>query len=315
MRKFSLVLLAICIQANDIRITEVMSNPQGSEYENEFIEIYNLADHVMYINGWILSDGNAVDTLVHWMGPPEIQPSGYGLILDPSYNYDTGPYHNLIPDSISIFTISTDLSFGSGGLANSGESAIIYSPDTSSVSQMSWTSSSQNGYSWERDDLEVPDSLAGWQQSQIENGTPGYRNSIMLPQPNLSVIMIEVLWATINEPVEVGVLLQNTGEHDIEAFAYSIYRDANQDGTQNMNEWAAMGDVTIQLGSGQTVSVPIILFELEPGVHHLEFSLTTDGDEVLSDDTLRVEILGEYPVNSVSVTEIMSSPGSEQGSD
>ena len=89
MHKTGLVLLAICIQASDIRISEVMSNPQGSEYENEFIEIFNATDGVMQINGWILSDGNGEDSISHLSGPIGIQPAHYALIMDPGYNYST----------------------------------------------------------------------------------------------------------------------------------------------------------------------------------------------------------------------------------
>ncbi|MCF6239247.1 MAG: lamin tail domain-containing protein, partial [Candidatus Marinimicrobia bacterium] len=313
MHKISLVLLAICMQASDIRISEVMSNPQGSEYENEFIEIYNPSDHVIYINGWILSDGNGIDTLTHLSGPLGILPINYGLILDPGYSFELGPYLDLIPDSTPIYTLATDASFGSGGLANSGESVIIYNPDTSEFSQMSWSSASDNGFSWERVSLDTPDSLAVWQQALVENGTPGFRNSVSRPQRNLSLNTIEVTRATAGESIEVRVTVHNSGEQSIPGFNLSVYRDENQNEIYDDGEWELSLDQSIPLESDQVFDLTVVLFIMEPGIHQIEMTVSAEGDENASDDTLRFEVLGAYPPDIVSITEIMSSPALEQG--
>ena len=211
MRRISLVLLAIALQASDIRISEVMANPQGSEYENEFIELYNTSSYVIHINGWVLSDGSGLDSLIYLSGPEGVRPYGYAVILDPSYNFDTGPYHDLMPDSTTLYTISTDATLGSGGLSNSGESVIIRSPDTSMVSQMSWSSATDNGYSWERVTMETPDSLAQWEQSLVVNGTPGYRNSRELPEFNLELVIIDIVPSEGRQAIDISLLIWNRG--------------------------------------------------------------------------------------------------------
>ena len=312
MHKTCLVLLAISLQANDIRISEVMSNPQGSEYENEYIELFNASDHVMQINGWVLSDGNGVDTLSHLSGPIEIQPSHYALIIDPGYDFTSGPYPEITNDSLSIYTISTDASFGSGGLSNAGESVLIRSPDSLISSEMSWSSSTSNGYSWERVSLNTPDSLSIWQQSLVMNGTPGYRNSVTPPLINLSLTDVEIENAAMAEAIEILVTIKNTGEYSIPDFSVSIYRDENQNDVKDEGEWETIVPSNIELNSQDVVDIPLSLFSLLPGVHQLEARVLVENDEVAKDDSLRFEVVGSYPRDIISITEVMYSPSSDQ---
>lgn len=312
MHKISLVLLAISLQANDIRISEVMSNPQGSEYENEFIEVYNQSDHVMHINGWLLSDGSGVDTLGHLLGPMELQAQGYAIILDPGYVFATGPYTPLIPDSIPVYTIS-DGSFGSGGLANTSETVMICSPDSSQVSQMSWSSASENGYSWERVSLDTPDSLAIWKQSLVENGSPGFCNSVKAPPYNLGIQRVMLSPVQLGEAVEITLTFKNTGENAIEGFSLLIFRDENQNDIQDAVEWELSVENPVRIESEDTLDVSVSLFELGSGIHQIEARVFAAGDENRSDDSIRCQVIGSYPMDVVNVSEIMSSPGLEQG--
>ncbi|NQT62632.1 MAG: lamin tail domain-containing protein [Candidatus Marinimicrobia bacterium] len=312
MHKTCLVLLAICLHANDIRISEVMSNPQGSEYENEFIEIFNATDHVMQINGWVLSDGNGVDTISHLSGPIWIQPSHYALIMDPGYDFLHGPYLDITNDSLPIYTISTDASFGSGGLSNGGESVIIRSPDSSRSSEMSWSSSTENGYSWERVSVTSADSLSSWLQSIDINGTPGYRNSVTPPLINLSLIGIEYESLLDSEPVEILLNIKNLGEYLVSEFDVSVYRDDNQNGEKDDDEWDLNVHFNSKLNSQEEHQIPLTLFPLVPGLHQLEARVLVENDEVAEDDSLRFEIIGSYPKDIISITEIMFSPSPDQ---
>lgn len=313
MYKKCLVLMAICLQASEIRISEVMSNPQGSEYENEYIEIYNTSQSVIQINGWVLSDGNGVDTISHWSGPVGVNAQEYAIILDPGYDFSAGIYNDLIPDSISVFTIGTDASFGSGGLSNSGETVTIYSPDTASLSSMSWSTASDNGYSWERISINADDSLAVWQQSVFENGTPGFQNSVTPPQNNIRIDSVEVNHIEIGEPIEITVSVTNTGENLVSEFALGIYVDENQNQEQDESEWELTLYYLTIIEPNQNINLPINLLNLESGVQFIEINSSMEGDEVEDDDTLRFQVVGAYSRNAISITEIMYSPVSEQG--
>ncbi len=313
MRKICLVLLAISLHANDLRISEVMANPQGSEYENEFIEVFNATDHVMQIKGWVLSDGNGVDTISHLSGPIEIEPNGYALILDPGYNIDSGIYTEFLNDTLPIYTISTDGSFGSGGLSNAGESVIIRSLDSLVSSEMTWSSSTQNGYSWERVSVASVDSLSTWQPSLVINGTPGFRNSVTPPQINLGLIGISIEPPAIASLVEITLQIQNLGENTVDAFSVSVYLDENQSGTKNPEEWGVVTQIESPIDAQDIMELPLSLFALFPGVHQLEARIYAENDEFTDDDSIRFEVIGSYAQNSISITEVMFSPSSEQG--
>lgn len=313
MHRLCLVLLAISIIANDIRISEVMSNPQGSEYENEFVELYNGGDHVMQINGWILSDGTGIDTLVHLSGPHELRPGDYAVIVDPSYDLVSGPYQYLRNDSVSIYTISTDASFGSGGLSNSGESVLVHSPDTLFFSSMTWTSSTSNGYSWERVSVLVPDSLSEWEESQTINGTPGYRNSVTPPLVNLKLAGARIEHAVTSDPVEISITVMNTGEYVIPGFSVQLFLDDDQNGLWEIDEYHLTETRDDTLASDDSLEIPITLFELRPGRHHVQIHILAEGDEVNGDDSLMLVVQGKYPKGVVSVTEVMFSPAPDQG--
>jgi len=312
MHKLALVLLAISIQANDIRISEVMSNPQGSEYENEFIEVYNISDHVIQINGWILSDGHGVDTLTHLTGPVDILPFSYALILDPSYDFENGPYGEFIHDSLAVYTLSTDASFGSGGLNNSGESVVIYRPDSLDSSSMEWYVSTGNGYSWERVSLETEDSTSVWAESLVLNGTPGYRNSVTPPMINLGIVDALIQPALVGENIEVLVFVANRGQQAVTGFQVRVYHDENQNRLQEPGEWEARITITDILNSTQEMVLPLVLLPLTPGVHFFEIQVENELDEEPGDDTFRFQIAGAYIHQAVSITEIMFSPTEEQ---
>ena len=217
MKRACLFMLAISLYGSELRVSEVMSNPQGSEYENEFIEVYNPNSDVIQINGWVLSDGKGQDSIMHMAGPELIPPGGYALILDPGYDLQAGIYMGLIPENTPIFSISTDATFGSGGLSNSGESVLIHDPDSIYVSFMSWDRSTGNGYSWERVDLNSPDEIALWEESEVENGTPGYENSVVRAAVDLVLTGMDLEYVEATKELRISSLLKNQGSDTISA--------------------------------------------------------------------------------------------------
>ena len=313
MQRITLALLAMCLHANDIRISEVMSNPQGSEYENEFIELYNASNHVIQINGWILSDGNGVDTISHYSGPANILPTSFALIVDPGYNFLAGPYEGILNDSLPVYTISTDASFGSGGLANSGESVTIVNPDASISSTMRWSVSTANGFSWERVSTESVDSLAEWKQSLVVNGTPGIRNSVTPAPINLSLDEVSPEPGNIGFPVHVVLKISNRGQLEVSQFSVIAFWDENQNSSQDSNEWVTTETFQTQVSPQETINIPLELFPLESGIHEVQIWVSTAGDETQGDDSLKFQVKGVFPRNAISITEIMFSPGQDQG--
>lgn len=215
MVRIGLLLLAIPVYASEIHVSEVMANPQGSEYENEFVELYNASPRVMQIKGWVFSDGKGIDTLVHVSGPERIPPGGFALILDPSYAIISGIYSGIIPEGTPLYSISTDATFGSAGLSNTGEEVLIWNPDSTISSGMAWSQTTENGFSWERVSQDVADDEARWEESRVVNGTPGYQNSVTRVAHDLGIGFLSAVSHPEANQIRVACKIHNWGSQSL----------------------------------------------------------------------------------------------------
>ncbi|MCF7827210.1 MAG: lamin tail domain-containing protein, partial [Candidatus Marinimicrobia bacterium] len=140
----------------------------------------------------------------------------------------------------------------------------------------------------------------------------GYRNSVAPPLINLSILGMVMESMVLDETVDVTLQIRNGGEHPVQDFFISIYRDEDQNGERNQGEWSILFPFDSELLAQEEIAIPLSLFSLVPGVHHVEASIFAQGDELPEDDTLRFEVVGSYPRNSISITEVMYSPAAEQ---
>jgi hypothetical protein len=69
----------ICVPGElEIKINELLPNPEGADAENEFIELYNPTDRSISLDGWGLASGTS-----SWPGIPKLTIPG-GVSIDPS---------------------------------------------------------------------------------------------------------------------------------------------------------------------------------------------------------------------------------------
>lgn len=157
-------------------ITEVLANPAGAEPAQEFVEILNIGDKLVNIEGWRLSDKR--DSQGDEIPTETLFPGEYGLLVAPNYDPYCSRDPNPHPNALLIYMNST---LGSRGLVNRGSpiylrdalgnvvSALLESPDMSS--------SSDNGRSLE---LNLPKGCGmdvAWEKNQNQSSTPGVSNS------------------------------------------------------------------------------------------------------------------------------------------
>ena len=157
-------------------ITEVLANPAGAEPRQEFVEILNIGDTLVKMEGWRLSDrADADGDLV----PTEtLFPGEFGLLVAPNYDPYCDRDPNPDPNALIIYMPST---LGTRGLVNRGSpvylrdsngeliSALLESPDMSSASD--------DGRSLE---LTAPVACSmdvGWEKNPHKSSTPGLPNS------------------------------------------------------------------------------------------------------------------------------------------
>jgi len=319
--KLSTIGAIICLLSASVNaqvlISEVMFNPQGSEYTNEFIEIYNRSDNAISLENWLITDGVGWDTLIWLAGPDSLGPDTYGLILDPDYDLDNGLYQGLIPSETSIYTIRSDHSFGSGGLSNSGEQVLLFSPDSLLVSYVGWTQSTPNGYSWERQRIDQPDSSVVWGISLVENGTPGRVNSLQPPAVDLELVKVEVLQTpTIAEgDTRIRWIFANRGLETLDTIQFVLYADENQDAVLSPTEQVAQLDYAGNLEFSAHDSLEILLNDVPCGVTPFALVGIAFGDTLSFNDTLAFSLKRGYPRGVVIINEILYAPTDEQGSE
>ncbi len=310
-----LILLSLSCQVlAQLIITEVMYNPQGSEHENEFIEVYNPGPDSIDIDGWCLSDGTGIDTLGHILVAAGIAPGQFAVVLDPSYSLDGGQYEELIPDGTPLYSISTDNTFGSGGLSNGGESVIIYSPDSSVYLDLSWNESTLDGHSLERVFLN-PDYAESWLQSLAVHGTPGSTNSVTPPDINLQIdsLVLDVRYLEPYMPVGGTLYLTNTGLKTIASTWIRIYSQSEPLHFDEVQELTHENFRILNLEPQASISSRVVLPPGKPGINLHRLCIETAGDEISSDDDIQIEIQIPYPTDCLVVNEILFSPTAEQG--
>jgi len=95
-----------------------MFDPEGSEYYDEFIEIVNICDSAICLNGAYLDIKGSIDSL-YFPYSDTLLPNSFAIILDRGYLIDnkSNIYDDLIPNSTILLTIQ-DNSFGKSGLSN-----------------------------------------------------------------------------------------------------------------------------------------------------------------------------------------------------
>ena len=176
-------------------INEVMFNPNGSDDDGEFIELYNTSDtETVDISGWTVSDnsGYTADSLysVYSIGAGgyEIPPNGFAIIVD-SDGYDD--YEDFLteyanPDSFIV--VEVDDAAIAGGLDNGAEEITIDTDyrtghifDMASGTFRTVYATLELSYEhyWEGESLELDRyDDESWIQSPDPNGsTPGIVNS------------------------------------------------------------------------------------------------------------------------------------------
>ena len=197
-RKHHLAITVLCLcfagkaAGSGIVISEVLADPH-SESKGEFVELYNMGDEPVDLEGWPLGDSRDVnDTITDFTGPHDfglagtvLAPGAYALVVDPDYE---GEYNERVaaagdPVSLLMLTIKGDRTLGNG-LGNSGDLVFI-KRDEVTIDQFAWTESAGgNGISWERPRFDLPADESNRSPSTHPGGsTPGFRNSTASDPP------------------------------------------------------------------------------------------------------------------------------------
>ncbi len=175
--------------SGQVVISEVMFDPSGSEFYDEFIEIQNLGEDSVDMKGWRVGDGEETDGIVPRAGGTVLHPGGVGLVLDAGY-FEHSTRYDPLPEDALILTVE-DATLGKGGLSNTrAERIVLVAPSGDTVAVMMYGVGNRPGHSEEKIDPFGGDGPENWTDSRWEGGTPGRVNSVSPKADDLALFFL-----------------------------------------------------------------------------------------------------------------------------
>ena len=294
------VLLSVmfsCVRAaGRVVISEVMFDPSGSEFYDEFIEIQNTGGEPVDLAGWMAGDGDETDELV-FENETVLQPGAFGLILDSGYFAHSIRYDPLPPSAL-ILTVA-DATIGNSGLSNSTpERIVLVSAAGDTVGTMVYTTGNKPGYSEEKVDPAGDDGPANWMDSRWEGGTPGRVNSVSPKDRDLALERVSESPFQVPAGVARDFVLQviNRGRRAASAFSVTV---------RGISGWHR--DFPGLEPAGQ-LRVETPLGMVPPGRHEYAARVVFDADEDTSNNQVTWTVLGGVGPRAVIVNEVMYAP-------
>ena len=118
-----LVLQGPGLVESQVRLSEVMADPPGSESHDEFVELSNIGLDTLDLAGWQLGDGEELDRIADAGEGTRLAPGAMALVLDGSYKGASTTYES-VQELARIVTIE-DRAFGRGGWSNSTPERVL----------------------------------------------------------------------------------------------------------------------------------------------------------------------------------------------
>jgi hypothetical protein len=319
-------------------LNEIMSNVDGPDSgregdQNEFIEIHNLSEEKVDLEGWCFSDDDATDYIQVWdpivhgplndpdvmTGSAEIKGNGYAVILDPEYNDDEAgadqPY-DFPPGTLVLTVKNTTLGDGLSTrdpivLKDSSEQTVD-TYGTPSIENDTIPFDPGDGYTVERIDPGKPDTEENWRASIDPGGTPGKANSVAGPFVDMGVqqtpaaILPEFPLST--DSIRISVTICNLGEVVLEGWTVQLYRDRNIDGEFTDDELLLDKGEKGLLPPADSLVVTVRCGPFPEGIHLVRISIFADEEKDLEDNDLfiRLNCGGELP--RIVLNEVMFNP-------
>jgi hypothetical protein len=313
LKVFSPLLLTLITAAIPARaqivLSEIMFDPAGSEYYEEYIELYNTSATVWIdLWGYMVGDQDDLDSLTDAGESLLIPPEGYGLVLDPGYWGGSAVYDTLIPPGALLLSISGGNDFGLNGLSNyPGDTVILQNSLGQIIASVAYSTGNPEGHSEEKVRLESGDDPGNWANSLSYLGTPGFVNSVQPPQADLALTDLTVVPSPLpyQSPLTISARLQNLGLESIEGGTVVFARGL----LQGIDPETLLGTVDFNpINPSDSADVFLYLDTLDAGSYSIIawHSLIDNRSE---NDTLLIILPGGYPNNSIIINEIYPKTG------
>ena len=300
---------------SQVILSEIMFDPVGSEYYNEFIEIYNTSQtNTIDLAGWQISDSADVDFIIAYNQGTLLKPLQYAIILDAGYFENSSQYENLIPPDALVLTID-DAAFGSQGLSNShAEPIMLISSNGDTVAKYRYSLDNQPGYSDEKRNLLGDDSLGNWTNSKVLNGSPGFENSVLQSDYDIKIELTGFpANALPDQQITLLASITNIGIKDASHLELVFFEDSNLD-SQFTDDEQISNPISIfdTLHQNDKIQVRKIIDPLASGVHLFAAYASFSLDQETSNNIMSTIIKVGFNSNVVLINEIMYRPSAGQ---
>jgi len=304
------------IFSQTITLNEVMADPAGADYYDEFIELYNCGDSAVELNGWCLKINEYTDSLSFVTDYGDTLPGhGFTVIMDRGYLVDnkSSTYEDLIPDNALLVTIQ-DNSLARSGLTNTAASQIyLLNSRGDTVSAVLTMGKPQSGYSWEKIVPEGNNQSSNWGNSRNLRGTPGFRNSLSPYDYDVMVSGLKqvspVGIVKPEEPIEIDFVVKNVGQQVAEAVQIGLGADRDLDRVIDDTYL----EVTETLGPGDSVIKAVRLPGFDSGRHCLLAQAELMTDEFPNNDRDSLDIEVSFWPKCLVINEFMYYPATDSG--
>ena len=280
-----------------ILITEIMYDLDGTDSPNEFVEIFNPSEtDSLNMDGWIIRDRSSTDALIDSGFGLKIPPLSYGLIMEGDYPILSGIYNLIIPENTILIKVD-DSSIGNG--LSVSDSLYLQDSTGQIMETVGWEDWAQDGFALERLRYHLGNNPLNWAQSLDSLGTPGLVNSVLPDSIDFavfdltlspSVIVTEATTTLLGQVVNDGL---NTVEPEIIVYV---------DGAYYTNEFPG------NIAELDTVEFELEIGPFESGYHTILVSLNTEGDINISNNQDSVVLGVRYEFRTFVLNEFIPQP-------
>lgn len=212
-----------------------MFNPQSGN--NEFVELYNssMNDTVDLNNFRIKYYTSQPNDIISAGYGTKLPPKSFAVIFQNEYDISGGIYNSLLKPGSLILKIKENF-FGSSGMANTVDRPLwLLNSAGDTLDYYFYSSNNDKGISDEKINLLYDGIDSNWKNSLVQNGTPGFINSVSPRESDLILkdIIFNPAIPVSGQNIEVQLSVQNNGIND-ESFYCEVYEDTDMDSLPNI---------------------------------------------------------------------------------
>jgi hypothetical protein len=296
-------------QTDSLIISEVMFYSVSGN--NEYIELYNLSNSSIDLHNFrIKYYTSAFDSITSAGYGTVLKPHSYAVVLEGDYDFTNGIYKDIIPPEALKLKITSN-AFGSNGMANTTSRPLwLLSRATDTLDYYFYSADNQVSISDEKNALVKDTSAAYWKNSVIQNGTPGFRNSVQQYVYDVGVKNFIIIpeRPLANDDVELAAHIRNYGMTGAD-YIFNFYNDLNKDSIPSPNELIFTSEQH-DLNPGDSILITTAIYNISAGTYSFIAEVLYPEDEFLQNNFAlkTVTITEGTAYNSIIINEIMYAP-------